>query len=115
MPILETPITLLELVNSHCTHYESMSKAVADLGRGRLAVDAEMHADLEALLLEEGAVQKDLWGLNLYPGKTGDDFIEYTSLINIRPAQSNSSLTLQDPTLRERVAGVVRKWVTDAI
>ena len=47
MPILETPVSRRDLANSHCTHYQLMSKAVADLGRGRLAVDAEMHSDME--------------------------------------------------------------------
>ena len=113
MPILKTPVSRRELAVSHCGHYQSMCKAVADVGRGRLAVDAEMHADLENLLLEAGAAQKDLWGLNLYPEKAGDDFIEYTALINIRPP-GNPSLAVQDPALRERIAAVIKTWVADA-
>ena len=50
-----------------------------------IALDAELHADLEAYLLERGSDQEDLWGINLYPKKERKDFIEYTVLINIRP------------------------------
>ena len=60
-----------------------MCKAVVDIERNVCAVDAELHADLESLLLENGSLQENLWGVNLYPLKQKFDFIEYTSLINI--------------------------------
>jgi hypothetical protein len=44
-----------------------------------------------------------LWGANYYPGRGREDSIEYTSLINIRPAAGNRSMEIQDPALRERV------------
>lgn len=38
-----------------------------------MAVDAELHADLEALLLEKESKQDVLWGINLYPEES-DEF-----------------------------------------
>jgi Protein of unknown function (DUF5674) len=85
------------------TYFEDMVKYVVDVGRGIVAVGGEMHADGEQALLEDGSRQGDLWGANYYPGRGRDECIEYTSLINIRPAQGNRSMEIQDPALRERV------------
>jgi hypothetical protein len=83
--------------------FEDMVKYVVDLSRGVAAVGGEMHADAEEALLEDGSRQPDLWGANYYPGRGRDECIEYTSLINIRPAQDNRSMEIQDPAIRERV------------
>ncbi len=60
------------------------------------------------------AQQADLWGINLYPNKFGtDEFIEFDSMINIRPRQNNPSRDVLDPTVRQQIidiiAGVVRE------
>ena len=83
--------------------FEDMVKYVVDVESGRIAVGGEMHADAEQVLLEAGARQSSLWGANYYPGRGRDGCIEYTSLINIRPAAGNRSMELQDEALRERV------------
>lgn len=85
------------------SYFEDMVKYVVDVSRGVAAVGGEMHADGEQALLEDGSRQRDLWGANYYPGRGRDECIEYTSLINIRPAQGNRSMEIQDPALRERV------------
>lgn len=91
--------------------YKEMVKAVADVERKVLAVGGELHADAEALLLENGSRQEDLWGINLYPDKPEPDRIEYTSLINIRPRQGNRSLEVQDAALQRRIRAVVDQRV----
>jgi Protein of unknown function (DUF5674) len=83
--------------------FEDMVKYVADLERGVIAIGGEMHADAEALLLETGSHQADLWGANYYPGRGREDCIEFTSLINIRPAAGNRGMELVDPALRARL------------
>jgi hypothetical protein len=83
--------------------FEDMVKYVVDVARGVAAVGGEMHADAEQVLLEDGSRQADLWGANYYPGRGREECIEYTSLINIRPAQGNRSMEIQDPAVRERV------------
>jgi len=86
-----------------------MVKIVVDLERALVAVDAEMHADLEELLLEEGSQQMDLWGANVY--FEGPVFLEFTSLINIRPGQGNRSMEVQDPALRAQIEALVRQFI----
>jgi hypothetical protein len=84
-------------------YFEDMVKYVVDVSRGVAAVGGEMHADAEQVLIEDGSRQPDLWGANYYPGRGRDGCIEYTSLINIRPAQGNRSMEVQDPATRERI------------
>lgn len=81
--------------------FEDMVKFVVDVERGVAAVGGDLHADAKALLLEDGSRQQDLWGANYYPGRAPEDCIEYTSLINIRPAQGNRSMELEDPGMRD--------------
>lgn len=83
--------------------FEDMVKYVVDVRRGVAAVGGEMHADGEQVLLEDGSRQEDLWGANYYPGRGRDLCIEYTALINIRPAHGNRSMEVQDPAVRARV------------
>ncbi len=84
-------------------YFEDMVKYVVDVERGVIGLGGEMHADAEQLLLEDGSRQADLWGANYYPGRGREGCIEYTSLINIRPAAGNRSMEIQDPAVRERV------------
>jgi hypothetical protein len=84
-------------------HFEDMVKFVVDVERGVAAIGGELHADEEALLLERGSRQENLWGANYYPGRDPEGCIEYTSLINIRPAQGNRSMVIGDEAIRARV------------
>jgi hypothetical protein len=92
-------------------YFEDMVKYVVDVERGVIGLGGDMHADAEQLLLEDGSRQADLWGANYYPGRGREDCIEYTSLINIRPAAGNRSMEIQDPAVRERVRGLTRALV----
>jgi hypothetical protein len=88
-----------------------MVKAVVDTERELVALDGELHADLEALLLENGSSQKNLWGINFYPGLCGDDFLEFDLMINMRPSQGNMSRGVDDKAIRQKIVAVVSRWV----
>jgi hypothetical protein len=111
MDIIRTKITRQDIADKYLTYFKTASKAVVDITRGIMAVDADLHADLEAALLADGSKQEDLWGINLYPLKDRKDFIEYTSLINIRPHQGNKSMVVQDKNMCERIKAIVDKLV----
>jgi hypothetical protein len=91
-----------------------MVKAVVDVDRRIMAIGAELHSDEEAALLEDGSKQLSLWGVNLYPGETGDTFLEYDSMINVRPAVGNRSRSVEDEATRVRILDIVRALVSDA-
>ena len=82
-------------------------KAVVDVERCIMAVDGELHADEEALLLRQGSSQADLWGINIYPELSRADRIEFDSMINIRPMQGNRSRSVDDPVIRTRIISTV--------
>jgi hypothetical protein len=89
--------------------FSDMVKVVVDVRRARAAVGGELHADAEQLLLEEGSEQADLWGANYYPGRGPEGCVEFTALINIRPAQGNPGMEIQDPEVRRLVGDVVTR------
>lgn len=91
--------------------FGDMVKALVDLKRGIMLLDAEMHADEEAELLAGGSEQTDLWGINLYPGLSEDEWVEFDSMINLRPSLGNRSRGVDHPTTRARIADLVRRLV----
>jgi hypothetical protein len=111
MQIIDKKTGVTQLKTNHLTYFETMIKAVVDIQKGIMAVDADMHADLETFLLESGSIQENLWGVNLYPFKSGEEFIEYTSLINIRPHQDNLSMEISDPGTKKTVTEIVNRLV----
>jgi hypothetical protein len=93
--------------------FGDMVKAVVDVRRNVMAIGGELHSDEEALLIERGSEQADLWGINLYPDEAGEEWIEFDSMINVRPAMDNRSRGVDDPARREAIRGVVRSLVRD--
>lgn len=91
--------------------FGDMVELVVDVERQIVAVGGELHADAEALLLEDGSRQTGLWGANYYPGLGGEDCIQYTALINIRPAQGNRAMEVQDAEIRRKVQGIVHRLI----
>jgi hypothetical protein len=74
-------------------------------------VDASLHADEEAMLLSQGSLQSDIWGINLYPDLHGDDFIEFDSMINVRPGHNNTTRGVDNPTIRKKIVNIVSELV----
>ena len=104
-------ISKRELENMASDLFGDMVKGVVDVGKESIALDAELHSDLEAALLEKGSSQKDLWGINIYPGLSGEDMVEFDALINIRPSQNNCSRGVEDPGIQEKINEIVHKRV----
>lgn len=113
MKLIESSLPLKELQEMAETMYGTMVKGVVDIRNNRLVLDAEMHVDEEQFLLEKGSLQNDLWGINLHPEKYGtDEFIEFDSMINIRPSLNNRSRSVEDPELRENIINIVSLLIT---
>ena len=101
--IVEQRLEASELARLVHLFFGDMVKYVVDVERRIAAVGGQLHADAEQLLLEDGSRQVDLWGANYYPGKGVSACIEFTALINIRPAQGNRSMEIADTSVRDRV------------
>lgn len=104
-------MTLKQIKKIAADTFGNLVKAVVDVDRGFIAVDAELHSDLEALLLEDGSKQKSLWGVNLYPQLQKDEFIEFDSLINMRPSQGNRSRGVENEEIRQKIISIITERI----
>jgi hypothetical protein len=107
MRIVDDPISLADLKAMAGGRFGNLVKAVVDVERKIMALDGELHADEEALLLENGSRQENLWGINIYSELEGPERIEFDSVINIRPSQGNLSRSVDDQAIRERIVQIV--------
>ena len=112
MTIVRDRVALADLVALAESRFGDLVKAVVDIDRGIMAVGGELHADEEALLLDDGSRQADLWGINLYPADHRQpDWLEFDSMINVRPTAGNRTRSVEDPMVRERIITIVEGLV----
>lgn len=105
--MIQTPIKKSELLVMAQGRFGELVKAVVDIEKGIMAIDADLHADEESFLLEQGSLQEYLWGINIYPAKQNNEMIEFDSMINIRPRQGNISRGVENAETREKILAVV--------
>lgn len=106
-------ISVKELQNLAENMYGNIVKAVVDIDKKIMVIDAEMHVDEEQYLLENGSLQNNLWGINLYPTKYGTtDFVEFDSMINIRPRQENMTRNVENIDTQLQIINIVNSIVT---
>lgn len=111
MKVITKPITRDSLHTIATQRFGNLVKAVVDVSKEVMAIDANMHSDEEALLLSKGSKQENLWGINLYPEIKGDDFIEFDSMTNIRPGEKNMSRSVDDVEIQEKIKKIVNKLI----
>ena len=105
-------ITIAELKKMAKRMFGNLVKGVIDVEKEILVIDAEMHADEEKFLLENGLKQKNLWGINLYPEKFGsDDFVEFDLMINLRLSQNNRSRGVDNEKIRAKIIKIVNSKI----
>lgn len=110
--IIDRIITRPEIKEIAKERFGDLVKAVVDIDKGIMAIGGELHADEEAVLLEGGSLQNNLWGINLYPDMQKEDWIEFDSMINVRPSQNNRSRGVEDELIRNKIIAVVDKLVS---
>ncbi len=111
--VVQTSVTRADLREIAASQFGDFVKAVVDVERGIMAIGGDMHADEEATLLDTGSIPQHLWGINLYPDLSGDQWVEFDSMINVRPAEGNRSRDVESPEIRARIAGIVAVLVKE--
>lgn len=112
MRIVRDGITITELRELAEARFGDLVKAVVDIDRRIMAVGEGMHADEEAGLLADGSRQAALWGINLYPADHGNSgFVEFDSMINLRPGIGNRTRSVDDPAIQQQIAEIVERLV----
>ena len=110
--IIKDRISKFELSEIAQNQFGDFVKAAVDIENGIMAIGGELHADEEALLLEDGSQQENLWGINLYPNKTAEELIEFNSMINVRPSQGNRSRGVENPDIQKKIKIIVNNLVS---
>lgn len=110
--IIENPITRAELKKIAEERFGDLVKGAVDIEQEIIAVGGEFHMDEQTALFEEkGSKQQNVWGINVYPDETGEKFIEFDSMINLKPSQGNRTRNIQDPAIREKIISIVKKLI----
>ncbi|TSC78519.1 MAG: hypothetical protein G01um101433_184 [Parcubacteria group bacterium Gr01-1014_33] len=110
--IIKNQISKSALSDIAKNQFGDFVKAAVDVEKEIMAIGGELHADCEAVLLEEGSRQENVWGINLYVEKGENEWIEFNSMINVRPSRGNKSRGVEDEGVREKIRGVVKKIVS---
>lgn len=111
MKIISNQIEINDLKKLAESSFGNLVKAVVDIEKEIMAIDGEMHADEEGLLIQNGSKQENLWGINIYPEFTGKDMIEFDSMINLRPSQNNRSRGVDDLKIQEKIIKITNKLI----
>ena len=110
--IVKDRISLDELKALAHKQYGDIIKAVVDVSTGIMGVGGEFHSEIEALLMEkEGAERENTWGINLALNETGDSFIEFDSMVNLKPLLGNKSRGVENPEVRKKIKTIVDRLV----
>ncbi len=110
----QNQITVFALKKMAEKMFGNLVKAVVDIEKGIMVVDGELHSDEELLLIENGSKRPDVWGINLYPDFFKEEkFVEFDSMINIKPSQGNRSRDVDNPGIKRKILEIVKKLVAD--
>ena len=109
--VIKEKITREELESFARDNYGDMIKAVVDIEKEIIALGGEFHSDANEVLTEQGSNQRNIWGINIYPRKDKTEWIEFVSLINIRPADNNFDMEVQNEEIREKIKKIINKLI----
>jgi len=110
--VIKNPISRAKLKLIAKERFGDLVKVAVDIDQEIMVVGGELHIDEEVLLIEqENSKQENVWGINIYPDSSGDDFIEFDSMINLKPAFGNRSRGINNLGIREKVVAIVKRLV----
>ena len=111
--VIKKSISQEELLRLAKEEFGDLVKAVVDVKQEIMAIGGELHADEEVLLTEqEDSKRENTWGINIYPEKSENEWIEFDSLINLKPAFGNRSRDVENPEIKEKIRSIVKKLIT---
>ncbi|MEK7193308.1 MAG: DUF5674 family protein [Patescibacteria group bacterium] len=110
--LIKEPVTREELTRIAQAGFGNFVKAVVDISQGVMAIGGELHADEETVLTEQCQSKREhTWGINLYQEKKEDEWIEFDSMINLKPQHGNRSRSVENPEIREAIVAIVNKLI----
>ncbi len=109
--IIKEPISREELKQIAQEGFGYLVKAVVDIKQGIMALGGELHADGEVLLSEQGSKREYTWGINIYPEKSEEEWIEFDSMVNLKPSFGNRSRGVENEKVQQEIRDIVRKLI----
>ncbi|OHA89579.1 MAG: hypothetical protein A3C70_02370 [Candidatus Zambryskibacteria bacterium RIFCSPHIGHO2_02_FULL_43_14] len=110
--IIKDTISKEELKALAHEQYGDIIKVAVDVTQEIMGVGGELHIDIQSLLIEqENSQGQDTWGINLYLEKTGDEFIEFDSMINLKPLLGNKTRGVESLEVQNKIREIVGKLV----
>ncbi len=109
--IIKSPIKKAELLEIAGKGFGDIVKVAVDVEQEIMAIGGELHADEEAILLQNGSRQENLWGVNIYPNNPEENWIEFDSMINIKPQHGNRSRGIDNPEIKRKILEIAEKLV----
>ena len=111
--IIKKPISQKELLKIAKEGFGDLIKAVVDVEQEIMAMGGELHADEEVILTEQyNSKRENNWGINIYPEKSENDWIEFDSMVNLKPHFGNRSRDVENPEIKGKIRDIVKKLIT---
>ena len=111
MKIIKDKITIDELKEMAKKMFGNLVKVVVDVEKEIMVLNGELHSDEQELLIEKGSQPKDLWGINIYPEIKDENWIEFDSVINLKPHFGNRTRGVEDPEIKEKIIKIINKLI----
>ena len=110
--IIKNQISKDELKNIARAQFVGIIKAVVDVEQEIMAIGGGHHVDeRDFLIKQEGSKFENLWGIDLYPERTGKDFIGLDSIINLK--LSSGARGVYHPEIQKKIRNIVEKLVSE--
>lgn len=111
--IIKNKITRDELCTLAHEQYGDLIKAVVDIEKSIMGVGGELHVDIQSLLISQEGSRGDMtWGINLYLDKNGDEFVEFDSMVNIKPLLGNKTRGVESEETKHKIRNIVASLVS---
>ncbi len=112
--IIKKPITRAELKKIAKERFGDLVKAVVDIGQETMAVGGELHMDMQSLLVEqENSKGTDTWGINIYPEITGEGFVEFDSMVNLKPVFGNRTRNIENEEIKKKIIEIINYLIKE--
>lgn len=107
----DSPFTKVEITKLR-EQFDTYIKTVIDVEKKICSAGCDRHFESEAMLLDRGSEQRNLWG-------GGVDVltkqIDYNSFINIRPGDNNPSNEILTPQVRKKFEDLMKYFFSELL
>ena len=112
MKVIKNKIQINELKKMAEEMFGNLVKVVVDVEKEIMVANGELHSDEQELLIEKGSKPENLWGINIYLEAEAENWIEFDSVINLKPHLGNRTRGVDNPEIKEKIIKIVNKLIS---